>query len=165
MEVAQRQAWEELQARNRLADARVDGFRADMEEATRRLKRWAAMRAQAKDAEWSGYPTAVALVEVELGNQAMTVARARLRQGATLDQAVSHAVSVVEELVPEVVQRLGLLTEVWVPWREGTQAQGANRRKRIASLRAKADATPFPEEAAIFRAKADQLAQKYGLDA
>jgi hypothetical protein len=165
LEVAQRQAWDELQARHRRAEDAVSRFRTDMDEATRQLRRWAAVRARSRDAEWHGYPTATGLVEVELGNQAVTVARARLRQGATLDQAVAHAVSVVEELVPEVVQRLGLMTEAWVPWKEGSQAADANRRKRIANLRAKAASTPFPEEAVAFTQKADQLAKKYGLDA
>jgi hypothetical protein len=165
MEVAQRRAWEEMQERDRLAEQRVGQLRYDLEESSRRLRRWAAMRAQSLDAEWAGYPTATGLVEVELGNQAVTVARARLRQGATLDQAVNHAISVVEELVPDVVRHLGLMTEAWVPWREGTVAEQANRRKRIANLRAKASATPFPEEAAAFIQKADQLAKKYGLDA
>lgn len=164
LEQAQRQAWDELQARKQRADERVDRFRTEMDEATRRLRRWAAHRARSKDAEWHGYPTATGLVEIELGNQAITVARARLRQGAGLDHAVNHAVSVVEELVPDVVQHLGLLTEAWVPWRAGSAAEGANRRKRIANLRAKAAATPYPEEAAAFTEKADQLAEKYGLD-
>ena len=64
-----------------------------------------------------------------------------------------------------MIQNLGLMTEAWVPWSEGSEEQKANRRRRISNLRAKATATDFPEEATAFTAKADQLARKYDLDA
>lgn len=165
LEQEQRQAFEEKERREREANARVARFRTDMDEATRVLKAWAAERARSQQAEWHGYSTATGLVEVELGREAITVARARLRAGATLDHAVAYAIAEVEEIVPDVVQNLGLLTEAWVPWSEGSEEQAANRRRRIANLRAKAKATSFPEEAAAFTAKADQLARKYQLDA
>jgi hypothetical protein len=165
LEQEQRRAFEERERREREANEAVLRFRNDMDEATRVLKAWAAEQARSKQAEWHGYDTATGLVEVELGREAITVARARLRAGAPLDQAVAYAIAEVEELVPEVVQNLGLLTEAWVPWSEGSEEQKANRRKRIASLRAKAASTSYPEEAAAFSAKADQLARKYSLDA
>ena len=144
------------------ARERVDAFRADMDEAARILKSWAAGLARSRQAEWHGYEAATRLIEVELGREAIAVARTRIRAGVTLEQAVRHAIDVTEELAVDVVQRVGLLTDDWVPRRVADHARDADRRRRIERLRAKADSTGFPEEAASFRAKADELALKYG---
>jgi len=144
---------------------RAEAQRADRDEAARRLKSWAAGVARSRQAEWHGYESATRLIEVELGREAIAVARERLRDGATLDQAVAHAVAVTEELAVDVVQRVGLQVEAWAPPPLEEQARTADRRRRIARLRAKADSTDFPEEAASFRAKADELAARYCIDA
>jgi hypothetical protein len=168
MEVEQRRAFAELEARRQRANERVGRFRHDMEAAAVDLKRWAAGMAKANEREWHGYPSATQLIEAEIGREALTVARGRLRAGASLDQALFHAKQMVEEQLPEIVDRLGLQTDAW-GWAPGglsaETVQEANRRKRILSLRAKAESTEFPEEAAALVAKADELARRYGLDA
>lgn len=168
LEQEQRRVFAERQARDEAARARVAQFRSDMEAAPVAIKRWAAGRARAEQAEWHGYESATHLIEAEIAREATTVARGRLRAGATLDQALAHATALVEEQFPEIVERLGLQQEAWATFVPGglsaETVQDNSRRKRISSLRAKAASSPFPEEAAAFSAKADELAQKYGLD-
>lgn len=144
---------------------RAEAQRADRDEAARRLKNWAAGVARSRQAEWHGYESATRLIEVELGREAIAVARDRLRNGATLDQAVAHAIAVTEELAVDVVARVGLRVEAGVPRDVPEEAKTADRRRRIARLRAKADSTEFPAEAASFRSKADELAARYCIDA
>lgn len=144
---------------------RLAAERADRDEAARRLKVWAGRVARSRQAEWHGYEAATRLIEVELGREAIAVARDRLRAGATLEQAVHHAIAVTEELAVDVVQRVGLLVDDWAPRSVEEDARTADRRRRIARLRAKADSTQFPEEAASFRAKADELVIRYRIDA
>lgn len=156
---------QERQARDEYAQQRVERFRADREEADRRVREWAAQVARSRKAEWYGYDATTGLIEVELGREAMAVARDQLRHGATVEQAVRHAVAVVEELTVDVVQRVGLIIDEWTPAPVPEDARRADRRRRIERLRAKADSTSFPEEAASFRAKADQLAARYGIPA
>jgi hypothetical protein len=168
LEQEQRRVFAERQDRDEAAKARVAQFRADMEAAPVALKRWAAERARAEQAEWHGYETATHLIEAEIAREAITVARGRLRAGATLGQALAHATALVEEQFPEIVERLGLQQEAWATFVPGgltaETVRDSNRRKRITSLRAKARSTPFPEEAAAFGAKADELARNYGLN-
>jgi hypothetical protein len=152
-------------AREETARLRRDTLRLDMDEAARQLKEWAAGVARARQAEWHSYESATRLIAVELGREAIAVARTRIRDGATVDQAVQHAISVTEELAVDVVQRVGLQIEAWTPDPVEESARTADRRRRIARLRAKADSTDFPEEAASFRAKADELAARYAIDA
>jgi hypothetical protein len=45
----------------------------------------------------------------------------------------------------------------------GAESQRHRARRRIVLLRAKAASTTFPEEAALFQAKADELASFHGL--
>lgn len=156
---------QERQARDEYAQQRVDRFRADRDEADRRVREWAAHVARSRRAEWYGYEATTGLIEVELGREAMAVARDQLRHGATVDQAVRHAIAVVEELTVDVVQRVGLIIDEWTPAPVPEDARRADRRRRIERLRAKAASTTFPEEAASFRAKADQLAARYGIPA
>lgn len=151
--------------RDEAAKRRAEAERADRDEAARQLKVWAAGMARSRQAEWHGYESATRLIEVELGREAIAVARDRLRNGATLDQAVAHAIAVTEELAVDVVQRVGLRVDVGPPRVVPEEAKTADRRRRIARLRAKADSTEFPAEAASFRAKADELAARYCIDA
>ncbi len=157
--VQERIAREERDRRRRSAE------RADRDEAARRLKAWAATVARSRQAEWHGYEAATRLIEVELGREAIAVARARLRDGATLEHAVQHAIAVTEELAVDVVQRVGLMVDDWAPRSVEEDARTADRRRRIGRLRAKAESTQFPEEAASFLAKADELALRYRIDA
>lgn len=140
-------------------------LRADLDEVARRLKVWAADLARSRQDEWHGYESATRLIEVELGREAIAVARARIRAGATVDQAVAHAIAMTEELAVDVVQRVGLQVETWTPPPVEDDERTADRRRRIGRLRAKADSTDFPEEAASFKAKADELAARYAIDA
>lgn len=156
---------QERQARDEYARQRVESFRADRDEADRRVRGWAAQVARSRKAEWYGYEATTGLIEVELGREAMAVAREQLRHGATVDQAVRHAIAVVEELTVDVVARVGLIIDEWTPAPVPEDARRADRRRRIERLRAKAESTTFPEEAASFRAKADQLAARYGIPA
>jgi len=156
---------EQRHERDRHAQARVDRFRADRDEADRQVRAWAAHVARSRKAEWYGYEATTGLIEVELGREAIAVARDQLRHGATVEQAVRHAIAVVEELTVDVVQRVGLIIDEWTPAPVPEDARQADRRRRIERLRAKAASTTFPEEAASFRAKADQLAARYGIPA
>ena len=156
---------QERHARDEFAQQRVERFRADRDEADRRVREWAALVARSRKAEWYGYEATTGLIEVELGREAMTVARDQLRHGAAVDQAVRHAIAVVEELTVDVVARVGLIIDEWTPAPIPEDTRRADRRRRIERLRAKASSTTFPEEAASFRAKADQLAARYGIPA
>ena len=156
---------EQRHERDRYAQARVDRFRADRDEADRRVRAWAAQVARSRQAEWYGYEATTGLIEVELGREAVAGARDQLRHGATVDQAVRHAIAVVEELTVDVVARVGLIIDEWTPAPVPEDARQADRRRRIERLRAKAASTTFPEEAASFRAKADQLAARYDIPA
>lgn len=156
---------EQRHERDQYAQARVDRFRADRDEVDRQVRAWAAHVARSRKAEWYGYEATTGLIEVELGREAMTVARDQLRHGATVEQVVRHAISVVEELTVDVVQRVGLIIDEWTPAPVPEDARRADRRRRIERLRAKAASTTFPEEAASFSAKADQLAARYGIPA
>lgn len=144
----------------------AESFRRDMEEAAVRLKRWAAWRARAADAPWRHVEAAAQLVEAELARDALTVARARLRKGTTLDQAISDALEAVEADIETVTERLHLQTD-WSTWTSAGPIGAAERdqavRRRIAALRAKAESTEFPAEAAAFAAKADELATQHGI--
>ncbi|MCB9374096.1 MAG: DUF2786 domain-containing protein [Microthrixaceae bacterium] len=156
---------QQRQARREQAQQRVDEFRADRDEADRRLRAWAGEVARSRRAEWYGYEATTGLIEVELGREAIAVAHEQLRHGASVDQAVHHAISVVEELTVDVVARVGLIIDEWTPAPVPEDATRADRRRRIERLRAKAASTTFPEEAASFSAKADQLAARYGIPA
>ena len=154
---------EQRHQRDRYAQTRVDRFRADRDEADRQVRAWAAHVARSRKAEWYGYAATTGLIEVELGREAIAVAREQLRHGATVEQAVRHAIAVVEELTVDVVHRVGLIIDEWTPAPVPEDARRADRRRRIERLRAKAASTTFPEEAASFSAKADQLAARYGI--
>ena len=155
---------QEQEEREAHARERAERFREEMDEASRVLREWAIAVARAHSEQWNHYETTTRLVAVELGREAAAGARRLLRAGRTLEQAIAHGISVAEELVPGVSDRLGL-QQGDGPVPGGDAGQMRDRRRRIERLRAKAAATSYFEEAASFTAKADQLAAKYGIDA
>lgn len=91
-----RRLTEERVEREIQACLRVDQQRRDIAEATTALRSWAALRVSSEEINWIGAESSASRIEAELARVAIATASARLRAGATLDQAVAHAIGEAE---------------------------------------------------------------------
>lgn len=124
------------------ARQRVDRQRRDMAEASTVVTSWAAQRVRSEEIRWHGSQASVPRIEAELAREAIVTVSARLRAGASLDQAVAHATAEAERLLaePPTTTRAGSLNRP----RQASHSRRAKTTAKTVKLRAKAISTNVP---------------------